>query len=94
VTVDQQGPPKLAYYTNTSRKVVDFLLGFFAVPIIPVTLGATFINQGGIVLGIVLMVLALVVALVTKRRFLGYGIISVMLLPLLVLGACLVAFGR
>jgi len=90
------------YYTTTSRKVLDFIVGFFGI----ITVGIAWSFFGNLlsmipgfgVFGSVYMLLiplfsiaAVVASFVLKRRYIAIGMISAMLIPLLVFGACIIA---
>lgn len=89
-------PVKINYYTASRMKVADFCLGFFGVLLVLVVLfslpslpwlgGSDMIS----IISIVVMLFCIVQAFRKGRKFIAIGIISIILIPILVLGSCLV----
>ena len=83
---------KKDYYTHTGRKIFDFILGFIFAPIIPVVIMINSRSSTSWVFPLILMIAGIIVSFIFGRRFLAIGMISILAVPLLVLGACLLAF--
>jgi hypothetical protein len=97
--ISQSNPPKSGYYTRTRRKVGDFFLGFFGSMVLSLLLVvlSAFLSSLSADYSLVssLFSLALSVFLIVfffrkGRRFIAIGMISMILLPLLAFGSCLV----
>lgn len=100
------GKQKDEYYTNSGRKVGDFCLGFFGIWIVMIGISTilswfsglfggftSFVNIfyiPGLILDIVFVVFGITLSFRKGRRYIGIGIISSALVPLLVFGACLI----
>jgi heme/copper-type cytochrome/quinol oxidase subunit 4 len=92
-----------AYYTNSGKKVGDFCLGFFGawgltmvLTIIPYWIYSIFSSSFAVfpilLFGFALAVIGIVLSFTKGRRYIGIGIIASVLLPLLLVGACLIIF--
>lgn len=83
---------KELYYTTKSKKVVDFLIGFIGSP--AVLLVTTRYAPGYIVLVYLFCLVLCAVAFVKERRFIGLGILIVLVaVPLIIFGSCLAILG-
>tara|TARA_Y100000310_G_C20235723_1_gene602309 strand:- start:49 stop:354 length:306 start_codon:yes stop_codon:yes gene_type:complete len=88
------------YYINTKRKVWDFIIGFFGIWIISTIIGFLFVGIESVVRGsgmfltlgwilvAILAIVAIVLGFTKGRRYISIGIISSIVLPLLIFGAC------
>jgi hypothetical protein len=83
------------YYAEKSRKIIDFLIGFFGTLILGGLLAwlISFIFRGvylPMLYLILLILLGIVIYIFFKlnRRYIGIGAISAILIPLLAMGAC------
>lgn len=78
-----------SYYDNHS-KGFDFFLGFIG-PIVAVFLlgGYVFASNLGLFIPLVVAILLLVVSKIIGRRYIAIGVISLILIPLLLWGSCL-----
>ena len=94
------------YANNPGKAVSDFCLGFFGIWIVLFVFNFAIgllsnvfsIFYGGffvfsILIYMVLGVSAVVVARSTGRRYIGIGILSSFLIPVLIFGACMVVLG-
>lgn len=97
------------YYTEKGRKISDFFIGFFGIIIAGIVItsffslflsfGTGYYNTDLLgfstpILLLILGVVATVLSFAKGRRYIGIGIISSVLVPLLIFGACLlVIFG-
>lgn len=89
-------PASPGYYKDTRSKVTDFLLGFFGYPVL-LSFGGMMIsgvrdpNLGTYALvGAALLTLGVCSYAVQKgRKYIAIGAVSSVILPLLVLGSCL-----
>lgn len=80
------------YYITKSKKVVDFLIGFFGAPAIIIATARFFSDF--VALMYLLMLVACAVAFAKERRFIGLGILVVIVaIPLIVFGSCLAILG-
>lgn len=92
------------YYTDTGKKVRDFCLGFFGFLIIGTICSLfNFTYFSGLFNNLffslfaasllpivaVLAIVSIVLSFVKRRRYIGIGIISLILIPFLIFGACL-----
>lgn len=77
------------YYDKGGSKVGDFLLGFIVAPIVPVGVSLAVNGPGVWVAAVALLIAGAVYAFMRGRRFIGIGILSLLLVPLLAFGACL-----
>jgi len=88
------------YANNSGRKVGDFCLGFFGLPIIgglvmslswilTEFLEFSFISWFFNVLYTALLVWAIIYVVKKKRRYVWIGLLSAIVIPLLFFGACL-----
>jgi hypothetical protein len=82
------------YYTSTARKVYDFFLGFVGAPVIPAIIAGNARSSFGWMLALGLMIAGVIVSFKVGRHYLAIGMLSILAAPLLVLGACLLAFSR
>jgi len=82
------------YYSSTVRKIGDFLFGFLVAPIIPVLLASNSGSAAGWIVAILFMIAGIIISFALHRRFLAIGMICVLLVPLLVFGACLLMLSR
>ena len=83
-------------YENRSAKVLDFVIGFLGAIVLVVAAGAAtgmMQNVAGLVIGGVLALIAVIAAFVIRRHYIAIGLLTVLVLPLLVLGACISIFG-
>jgi hypothetical protein len=95
-------PADPGYYKDTGSKVTDFLFGFFGYPIImslaQLAFGPRRPMWSGIqtwvtaVISLVLTITFVVFAYKRGRKFLAIGIISVLIIPLIAAGSCLLIF--
>lgn len=98
---------KIDYYANGQKKVIDFIYGFFGSIILNVLLFFLFFSLPGVYnvqsnfvlissLLLLLNIVMIVLSFNYKRKYLGIGIISaiflIVLIPLLIFGACFLAF--
>lgn len=99
-TENKSVPADAGYYKDTGSKVTDFLVGFLGYPII--VLLARFAltprlprEYAGViawVMGVVMMVLTIflvVFAYKRGRKFIAIGILSLLIVPLIAAGSCL-----
>ncbi|EKE06488.1 MAG: hypothetical protein ACD_18C00347G0013 [uncultured bacterium] len=92
------------YYTNKSKKVADFMIGFFGFITISILLAILlqsffyvfprndFMTWLYIIVPIALTILGIYIPFRKKRRYIGIGIISFFILPFLLFGACMIIF--
>jgi hypothetical protein len=87
------------YYTNPGKKIGDFFLGLFGALLVAVVAGAI----GGAapsaltisLIGNAILLLAAIVHFFRRgRRFIAIGMISILTIPVLLLGACAIMFSR
>jgi hypothetical protein len=95
-------PQKVDYYTNSvKRKVVDFLIGFFGIIAFNVLFFWSILSMQvfGTIFSIYLSIIVIVIVLelvgiyflILYRRYIGIGVLcSLLVLPLLLFGACIV----
>jgi hypothetical protein len=89
---------KPSYYTTTKRKVSDFCIGFFGgimLNVLLVFLSFSLSRSGsfdwiGSLFDLLFFVFLIVYFFKKGRRFIAIGMISMILLPLLAFGSCLV----
>lgn len=72
------------YYINNGRKSIDFFIGFIIGALL------TAITMLLFPLGVVLDLIALIVVIKLKRRYLIFGALLIILIPLVAFGACFV----
>ena len=92
-------PVDPGYYKDTGSKVTDFLVGFFGYPIIillaQLAFGPRVPMWGGpgtwvaAVLSLVLPIVFIIFAYTRGRKFIAIGILSLLIVPLIVAGSCL-----
>ncbi len=87
-----QNDGKKDYYTSKARKIYDFFLGFIGAPIIPAIIAGNAGNFFGWILALGLMIAGIALSFKFGRHYLAIGMLSILAAPLLVLGACLLAF--
>ena len=96
----QSKPANADYYTvNPDRKVGDFCLGFFGMivsSILLFMLGASsfFFGYLSYLLMFAVLILGITLPFTNGRRYIGIGVISSIIIPLLLFGACLLIFSR
>ncbi len=98
MTTDQPSAPPPArhkpdYYADAGSKVGDFCLGFFGtgVAVFVVAMLAGLLGPLGIVVGLayqVAFIWGIAWGFKSGRRFVAIGILSTLILPLIVVGAC------
>jgi hypothetical protein len=95
-------PAEPGYYKDTGSKVTDFLVGFLGYPIIillaQLAFGPRVPMWGGTetlvtaVISLVLTIVFVVFAYKRGRKFIAIGIISLLIIPLIAAGSCLLIF--
>lgn len=96
--MEENTSQKPDYYAgDIKKKLSDFILGFFLMPILSIIvillIGSYAYFSEYLIALFVLLVLAGIVFLFAKgRRYIGIGIVSFLIIPLLVFGACVIAF--
>lgn len=87
------------YYTDVWSKVADFVLGFLGYPVIALLVQVPFggrmpkvrVMSGDLAWQAVLLcvtIVAIVFAFKRGRKFIGIGIISFLIIPLIAIGSC------
>ena len=93
-------PAEPGYYKDTGSKVTDFLIGFLGYPIaallIQLALGARFPGMRAnstdwiaSVISLGLMIFCVVYSFKRGRKFIGIGILSLTIVPLIAFGGCM-----
>lgn len=93
-------PAAPGYYKDTGSKVTDFFIGFLGYPIaaflIQLAMGARFSGMRGTstdwiasVISLGLMIFCVVYSFKRGRKFIGIGILSLTIVPLIAAGSCL-----
>lgn len=92
-------PVEQGYYKDTSSKVTDFLVGFLGYPIVTLLAQLAFAPSarglGGTdsvvmaVISLVLTVAFVIFAYKRGRKFIAIGIISLLIVPVIAAGSCL-----
>jgi hypothetical protein len=88
-------------YENKSDKVIDFLIGFFLIPVvfgITSSFVSVLVRHSGsgpfISIGLFLAELAGAIYLGRKRKYIGIGLLFIfVVLPLVAIGSCLLVMG-
>ena len=84
---------KVDYYTKTSQKVGDFLLGLFGFVIIYFLLFLISVLSFGSSLfyniGVIIYLLSIFIFFRINRRFIAIGMLSIFILVVLIFGGCL-----
>jgi hypothetical protein len=93
-------PAEPRYYKNTASKVTDFLMGFLGYPMImffaqmafgpeiPMR-GSSLAGVGTALVSLALTVFFVVFAYKRGRKFIAIGILSLVIVPLIAFGSCL-----
>jgi hypothetical protein len=92
---------RIDYYTNPGKKIGDFFLGLFGALLVVIVAGAIAAaapGSGSIMISLIgnaILLLAGIVHFFRRgRRFIAIGMISILTIPVLLLGACAIMFSR
>lgn len=86
------------YYISTKKKVGDFFIGFLGTLAIVALLGCLSSCCGSSMVGAVWVtgsaawIVGVIIVFTAGRRFIGIGALCTLLVPLLAVGACFIAF--
>jgi hypothetical protein len=78
------------YYSNMGRKIGDFFIGFAVIPIVA-ALCVALLGAGFIWLAVCGAIAGTIVCFSIGRRFIAIGLLSTLLIPVLIFGACILA---
>ncbi len=96
----ESAPATRGYYKDTGSKVTDFLVGFLGYPIIMLLAqmafgpdipmrGSSLAGLGTAIVSLAFTVFFVVFAYKRGRKFIAIGILSLLIVPLIAAGSCL-----